>query len=127
MKNLIFIPLLLSLLFSLSTFSQTVETIPTCVTSAEEEQLKRKRVRISNLYKFYLLIKSYFEVKVLRTTWISTASTLSCIYFLNWIWDIVWVTLIMSQCASKSALVFVNILNYVGCESANIYKQPFIL
>lgn len=32
------------------------------------EQLRRKRVRISNVYKFYLLIKSYFEVKVLRTT-----------------------------------------------------------
>ena len=32
------------------------------------EQLKSKRVRISNLYKFYLLIKSYFEVKVLKST-----------------------------------------------------------
>jgi len=32
------------------------------------EQLKSKRVRISNLYKFYLLMKSYFEVKVLKTT-----------------------------------------------------------
>jgi phytoene/squalene synthetase len=32
------------------------------------EQLKNKRVRISNVYKFYLLIKSYFEVKVLKST-----------------------------------------------------------
>jgi phytoene/squalene synthetase len=32
------------------------------------EQLKRKRVRISNGYKLYLLIKSYFEVKVLKST-----------------------------------------------------------
>jgi len=32
------------------------------------EQLKSRRVRISNLYKFYLLIKSYFEVKVLKST-----------------------------------------------------------
>jgi len=32
------------------------------------EQLRRKRVRISNAYKFYLLIKSYFEVKVLKST-----------------------------------------------------------
>lgn len=32
------------------------------------EQLKRKRVRISNVHKFYLLIKSYFEVKVLKST-----------------------------------------------------------
>ena len=32
------------------------------------EQLRRKRVRISNMYKFYLLMKSYFEVKVLKST-----------------------------------------------------------
>ena len=32
------------------------------------EQLKRKRVRISNGYILYLLLKSYFEVKVLKTT-----------------------------------------------------------
>ena len=32
------------------------------------EQLKSKRVRISNPYKFYLLIKSYLEVKVLKST-----------------------------------------------------------
>jgi len=32
------------------------------------EQLKSSRVRISNLHKLYLLIKSYFEVKVLKTT-----------------------------------------------------------
>jgi phytoene/squalene synthetase len=32
------------------------------------EQLKSSRVRISNLYKLYLLLKSYLEVKVLKTT-----------------------------------------------------------
>ncbi len=32
------------------------------------DKLMSKRVRISNPYKFYLLIKSYFEVKVLRST-----------------------------------------------------------
>jgi phytoene/squalene synthetase len=32
------------------------------------EQLKSKRVRISNWHKFYLLLKSYLEVKVLKTT-----------------------------------------------------------
>jgi phytoene/squalene synthetase len=32
------------------------------------EQLKNSRVRISNWYKFYLLLKSYWEVKLLRTT-----------------------------------------------------------
>jgi len=34
----------------------------------DDEQLKSSRVRISNLHKLYLLIKSYFEVKVLKTT-----------------------------------------------------------
>ena len=32
------------------------------------DKLMSKRVRISNPYKFYLLIKSYFEVKVLKST-----------------------------------------------------------
>ena len=32
------------------------------------EQLKSSRVRISNWYKLYLLLKSYLEVKVLKTT-----------------------------------------------------------
>jgi phytoene/squalene synthetase len=32
------------------------------------EQLKNSRVRISNWHKFYLLLKSYLEVKLLRTT-----------------------------------------------------------
>ncbi|HSW54874.1 MAG TPA: phytoene/squalene synthase family protein [Ignavibacteriaceae bacterium] len=32
------------------------------------EQLKSRRVRISNWYKLYLLLKSYLEVKVLKTT-----------------------------------------------------------
>ncbi|UCH66859.1 MAG: phytoene/squalene synthase family protein [Ignavibacterium sp.] len=32
------------------------------------EQLKNSRVRISNWYKLYLLIKSYWKVKLLRTT-----------------------------------------------------------
>jgi 15-cis-phytoene synthase len=32
------------------------------------EQLRSNRVRISNWYKFYLLLKSYWEVKLLRTT-----------------------------------------------------------
>jgi phytoene/squalene synthetase len=32
------------------------------------EQLKNNRVRISNLYKLYLLLKSYLQVRVLRTT-----------------------------------------------------------
>jgi phytoene/squalene synthetase len=32
------------------------------------EQLKSNRVRISNWYKLYLLLKSYLEVKVLKTT-----------------------------------------------------------
>ena len=32
------------------------------------EQLRRKRVRISNLHKLYLLLKSYLQVRVLRTT-----------------------------------------------------------
>jgi phytoene/squalene synthetase len=32
------------------------------------EQLRSKRVRISNWHKFYLLLKSYLEVKVLKTT-----------------------------------------------------------
>ncbi|MBT8378815.1 MAG: phytoene/squalene synthase family protein [Ignavibacteria bacterium] len=32
------------------------------------EQLKSKRVRVSNWYKFYLLLKSYLEVKVIKTT-----------------------------------------------------------
>jgi phytoene/squalene synthetase len=32
------------------------------------EKLMSKRVRISNIYKLYLLIKSYFEVKLLKTT-----------------------------------------------------------
>lgn len=32
------------------------------------DKLMGKRVRISNPYKFYLLIKSYFEVKVLKST-----------------------------------------------------------
>ena len=31
------------------------------------EQLRSSRVRISNWYKFYLLLKSYLEVKVLKT------------------------------------------------------------
>jgi len=32
------------------------------------EQLRNKRVRVSNAHKFYLLLKSYLEVKLLRTT-----------------------------------------------------------
>jgi len=32
------------------------------------EQLRSGRIRISNIHKFYLLIKSYLEVKLLRTT-----------------------------------------------------------
>jgi hypothetical protein len=32
------------------------------------EQLKSSRVRISNFYKLFLLLKSYLEVKVLKTT-----------------------------------------------------------
>ena len=32
------------------------------------DKLMTKRVRISNIYKLYLLLKSYFEVKVLKTT-----------------------------------------------------------
>lgn len=32
------------------------------------DQLRSSRVRISNWYKFYLLLKSYWEVKLLRTT-----------------------------------------------------------
>jgi phytoene/squalene synthetase len=32
------------------------------------EQLKSRRVRISNIHKFYLLVKSFLEVKLLRTT-----------------------------------------------------------
>jgi phytoene synthase len=32
------------------------------------DKLMSKRVRISNIYKLYLLLKSYFEVKLLRTT-----------------------------------------------------------
>jgi len=32
------------------------------------EQLRSNRVRISNWFKFYLLLKSYWEVKLLRTT-----------------------------------------------------------
>ena len=32
------------------------------------DQLKSNRVRISNWYKLYLLLKSYLEVKVLKTT-----------------------------------------------------------
>ena len=32
------------------------------------DKLMTKRVRISNIYKLYLLIKSYFEVKLLKTT-----------------------------------------------------------
>lgn len=32
------------------------------------DKLMRKRVRISNFYKLYLLLKCYFEVKLLRTT-----------------------------------------------------------
>jgi len=39
MKNLMFIPLLFSLVFSLSTFSQTEETIPTCGIIPGEEQI----------------------------------------------------------------------------------------
>jgi len=31
-------------------------------------QLRNRRVRISNLYKLYLLIKSFFEVKILKST-----------------------------------------------------------
>jgi phytoene/squalene synthetase len=32
------------------------------------DKLMTKRVRISNVYKLYLLLKSYFEVKLLKTT-----------------------------------------------------------
>lgn len=32
------------------------------------EQLRKKRVRISNLYKLYLLFRCYLEIKLLRTT-----------------------------------------------------------
>ena len=32
------------------------------------DKLMTKRVRISNIYKLYLLLKSYFEVKLLKTT-----------------------------------------------------------
>ena len=32
------------------------------------EQLRSRRVRISNLHKFYLLLKSYLQVRVLKTT-----------------------------------------------------------
>ncbi|MGD8306333.1 MAG: phytoene/squalene synthase family protein [Ignavibacteria bacterium] len=32
------------------------------------EQLRNRRVRISNLHKFYLLLKSYLQVRVLKTT-----------------------------------------------------------
>jgi phytoene/squalene synthetase len=32
------------------------------------DKLMSKRVRISNIYKLYLLLKSYFEVKLLKTT-----------------------------------------------------------
>jgi len=32
------------------------------------DKLMTKRIRISNIYKLYLLLKSYFEVKVLKTT-----------------------------------------------------------
>ena len=32
------------------------------------DKLMSKRVRISNFYKLYLLVKSYFEVKLLKTT-----------------------------------------------------------
>lgn len=32
------------------------------------DKLMTKRVRVSNIYKLYLLLKSYFEVKLLKTT-----------------------------------------------------------
>ena len=32
------------------------------------DKLMSKRIRISNIYKLYLLLKSYFEVKLLKTT-----------------------------------------------------------
>jgi phytoene/squalene synthetase len=32
------------------------------------DKLMNERVRISNMYKLYLLLKSYFEVKLLKTT-----------------------------------------------------------
>jgi phytoene/squalene synthetase len=38
------------------------------ISRLDVEQLKKRRVRISNWYKLYLLLKSYLEVKVLRTT-----------------------------------------------------------